>query len=531
MDPERTAAYDAALAGDLDAGRRALAITRDETSAITRCWRYALQELLRFSAEPEAGADAPPPPMPDADPEGGWAWVARAEAHRVRWAAMAFDRAGLEQAILRFERIPSGRDLEADAWRAVADAWRQVSRGADPRSTLEGAHKIGAQLQRAELVLEAIALAALGAENAGDQAGALAIARRASRMARTEGLPHSEFLANLVLARSRRLDQQPHLAARILHALRPLIAPVWRSWLELELRLALGESSEAPDPRATAGLALWRALSAARRGETPAFLALIEGATRSVEGFAPLHADLIGARSLLDPNLSLPALPSPWREWADGSVAQPPRGLIGLAGDPGPSGRAVAFVWAPGSTPARRVLSPGHRLLGAERALAPEEAGPQLRTDSAVAALLLVGPGGVGEEALFRRLYGFDYEPVRHQSVRDVLYQRVKKRIAPARLEREANQVRLIHEGPWIVPDPRSSPPAELRILRLLGARKVAAAREVAGELGIPLRTAQDALARLAEDGAVKKEKARAGLHYILEDTTFSEPTRRFRAS
>lgn len=529
MDPERTAAYDAALAGDLDAGRRALAVDADETSIITICWRHALGELLAFSAAP--GAPTSPSPPGDANDEPGWEWLARAEAHRVRRAAVTFDRPGLEQALTRFEQIPSGADLEADAWRAVADAWRQVSRGADPRPQLERAHKIGAQLQRAELVLEAIALAALGAENAGDQAGALAIARRASRMARTEGLPHSEFLANLVLARSRRLDQKPHLAARILYALRPLIAPVWRTWLELELRLALGESTEAPDPGASAGHSLWRALSAARRGEHLAFRSSIEDAALRVAGFAPLHTDLVGARSLLDPTIPLDQLGSPWREWADGSITHPPRGLIGLAGDPGPSGQAVAFVWAPGATPARRVLSPGHHLADAALLLDHEGSGPQLRTDSAVAALALVGPSGIGEDALFRKLYGFDYEPERHQSVRDVLYQRVKKRIAPARLEREANRVRLLQEVPWMVPDPRSSPPPELRILRLLGARKIAAARDVAGELGIPLRTAQDALARLAEDGAVKKEKARVGLHYILEDTTFSEPTRRFRAS
>jgi hypothetical protein len=36
-------------------------------------------------------------------------------------------------------------------------------------------------------------------------------------------------------------------------------------------------------------------------------------------------------------------------------------------------------------------------------------------------------------------------------------------------------------------------------------------------------------LSRLAEEGVVRKERARAGLTYILDDTTFSEPTKSLR--
>ena len=89
-------------------------------------------------------------------------------------------------------------------------------------------------------MLEASALRTLSTAERGDISAALAIARRVSRMARTESLPQSEYLANLVLARIRRLDNKPHLATRILHALYSVAPSPWLPWLAWEIVQATG---------------------------------------------------------------------------------------------------------------------------------------------------------------------------------------------------------------------------------------------------------------------------------------------------
>src|SRR5262249_26458983 len=151
-----------------------------------------------------------------------------------------------------------------------------------------------------------------------------------------------------------------------------------------------------------------------------------------------------------------------------------------------------AWVFAPRSGPPRRVLGAGAGLLGAPLALLEES--PQLRTDSAIALLALAGNTGVDEDVLFRRLYGFDYESARHQSVRAVLYTRMRQRLAAnAELLREDHRLRLGPHGDLILPDPKASPPPEMRILQVLAERRRAAPKDVAAQLGIPLRTVQDA--------------------------------------
>lgn len=528
-------AYDGLLGGELEPALEARRILQQESGPGALAWRalfdaaigFAAPELAPLPVEAEALA-ASVRGHAEAIPPG-----ARAAVHALRRAVLAFDlprASAAHRAVLSLSR---GADPESVAWARVADAWMAILSGAPVDEALEAAIREGQAGRRPELVLEASALRALSTAERGDISGALAIARRASRMARTESLPQSEYLANVVLARIRRLDNKPHLATRILHALYSVAPSPWLPWLAWEIVQATGALPVLPPttPGAAAPHALEALLGRAWAGDRPGFDRAARAAAEQAQQVAPLSADLSRCLQAIDPEISPAALEPALAAWALGTTPEPPLGVIGLAKDSGAPGEPVAWVWAPADRGGRRVLSPGVALArassGAEEPV-PSDA-KQLRTDSAIAALALVGREGIAEEALFHRLYGFTYEPERHLSVRDVLYLRVRRRAQPATLEREGGKVWLAHQRPLLVPDPRSSPVAEIRILRVLAERRTAAPKEVAAELGISVRTAQDALSRLAEDGAVRKEKARLGLQYILEDTTFSEPTRNIR--
>ena len=94
------------------------------------------------------------------------------------------------------------------------------------------------------------------------------MARRASLMARTEGIPDAELLANLTLARARRYNRQTHLALRILESLEEVAAPQWRPWLDWERSMAGGAlTTTAAGPLA----ALPGLLAAAQAGDRARF--------------------------------------------------------------------------------------------------------------------------------------------------------------------------------------------------------------------------------------------------------------------
>jgi hypothetical protein len=67
-------------------------------------------------------------------------------------------------------------------------------------------------------------------------------------------------------------------------------------------------------------------------------------------------------------------------------------------------------------------------------------------------------------------------------------------------------------------------------VLRLLSQRGTASAKEAADGLGVSLRAAQGALKALAESGACDILREGRNVAYIVEDTVFSEPTRRLSA-
>jgi hypothetical protein len=454
--------------------------------------------------------------------------AALAGAQLAKAALLAFDPDGVDDARALLARLTEELTPgEATDWLLIAEGWASITRSERPPLELDDVEARARRRGNADQVIESTVVRAFAAELTSDLAEALSLARRASRMARSESMPQQEFLAHLYLARIRRISGNAHLTMRIVSALATVVTPPWRTWLSWERLLSTG----ADEDIAVAGdlpRALSAVLEASRSGDPGAFAEGARTLTALAEGFAPCLVDVQHLLAAIDPRADLGAAPEDTAAFCRGATSTVPRGLHGVCDLDVSRGAPHVYVWsAPGHAP-RRLLAPG---AGLARVLAPEASeivgdGRQLRTDSAIAELILAGDVGADEGLLFRRLYGFDFEPARHQSVRGVLYGRMRKRLGDGgELVREEGRIRIAHRG-LLVSDPRCSPPAEQRILSILAERKRTGAKDLASELGIPLRTAQEALRRLRDDGVLRSEKAARGLHYILEDTTFSEPTR-----
>jgi hypothetical protein len=168
-----------------------------------------------------------------------------------------------------------------------------------------------------------------------------------------------------------------------------------------------------------------------------------------------------------------------------------------------------------------RLLDPGvTRLRQSSRA--------QGRVEVILAVLALAGGDGMEEEDCFAEAYGFPFVAEVHRGVFDVLIHRARASLGEGgAIRREGGRIRLVPCSPLVLPDPRTSQRTTDRVLRLLSERGGASAREAAGGLGISLRAAQAALKQLAESGACDAVRGGRSVEYVVEDTVFSEPTRK----
>lgn len=499
-----------------------------------RAWRLAL-EAQRWLARREDGA------LPTIEALGSYAEespLARypaglACASLARANMLAFDREGLRRVVAVHKRLVGNGVAEGSRlWLWVHEAWLKLFCGEPQGLVEEGEDVRGAALRHndAALVLEAVVVKAMASLISGDMGEAVTLARRASRMARTEAHPQQEYLANLVLARIRRVSGKPHLASLILTSLLRVASSPWRRWLSWELFLAHGQTPMEGAWEGTRALSDYVASAiAGDRARTAHFRAK---ALEKSAGFVALEQDVTTLCLLLESDSDLSDAPSEVLAWLSGARVDVPDGLSGLGGinqsDQGsaPTEIEAALVWAPAGSNARRLLNLGRALLPPEARDLPELKGRQARTDSTVAALLLVGPGGISEDALFQQIYGFTYDDRLHRGVRDVLYSRVRSRLeGRAHLVRKDGLVALHHDGSIVAPDPRCSPGRDRILLWLLAQRGTVSAKDAAKVLNIPVRTAQDGLRRLVGDGICRAEKVGRRLEYHLEDTTFQEPT------
>jgi hypothetical protein len=458
-------------------------------------WAASLDALSWLAGMP--GAQRPRPEMLTAAPE--------AARHVALSCALSFDRDGLD-ALSRFAH-------------PLVSAWQRIAHG-EPRGLAHALVELERDAARrgdAAEVIDAAALRALAHAGEGALDDALEHARRASRMARTESLPQSEYLANVVLARIRRLTGRPHLAARILSALRRFAPAPWHPWIGWELAMAAGQS--AAEVCALEGLAAWlhRLLESAAHGNGPrlgeAAAALAQSRWWPIERDAQDALAAIGVETRAAPTLE---------RWLAGIERDPPLGLGGLVGAQG----SIAWVHASPDGRVRRLLSLGVPLCAPTIARLAESSRAFARTDGIVAALAFAGAEGMPIPALFREVWGFKYSPSVHQGVFDTALHRARSRIAEhGDIDRREALLSLRLHHPLLLPDPRCEAPAEERVLAFLARRGRASAQEAAQALGIPLRSAQASLKLLVGDGACSQSREGRHIAYAVEDTTFQEPT------
>ncbi len=431
-------------------------------------------------------------------------------------------------------------DARAAGARALTSAWRALlSDDARALDLTTRALTAMTELRDAEGVVEATALHALARLAEDDVAEGLRIARRASRMARTEAIPVCEVLAHLVLARARRASGHPHLALRITRGLAGFSASgssagAHRGWLALERSLAGGAAGDEPTPvGATSSvsvgavvrpLAAW--VAAAEQGHVEAFddaTRTLGTATRGLPSFVrrELDAIVLAVDARLDPTRSR------IEPFLRGATADVPPVLAGLGTTRGAEEAAIAYVASRQRGPARRVVRLGRALAAHGRVALKQTRMKQGRTETVVAALLLAGPSGLAEDVCFRAVYGFAYVPELHRGAFDVTLHRAREWIGEhGAIERRGSVVSLEARRALLCPDPRSSGSLSDAVLVALADHGARGAKEIAEATGIPLRAVQTALAELARDGAcdARPGSGRA-MEYVVEDTTFTEPT------
>jgi hypothetical protein len=507
-------------------------------------WRAALREVC-WHAEPHAFAHARPDELAiDAAPDA----CAIAAHHGARRALLALDAAELEAwAGVAALSVDAERGAHAELALLFVDVARGPSgRAADRGALSQRGVELAARAIReriADVAIEATTLAALAALLDDDLEAATRHARRASRMAQSEGLPQQEYLAHVVLARVRRDNGASHFATRILRSLAGVVGRPWHGWLRWELLLAGGPRSHAElAPVRVEGSAfdalsaqLSRTLDGLAAGAAPLVREGLLGLRASSAGWAHLAPEAIDLAAALDAREDLGPASARLGAWARGEVALAPRGLHGLGAEIAGDEVDAVMVWAPVGAPARRLLTAARCTIGG-----PTDAhggAPALvelqrsrryrgRSETALAAVALAG-GSLGDTELFATVYGFPYEAALHATVFGVLLHRIRERLGEAgTLVREGDLVVLRASAPMTIADPRCTRLTDDSVLHVFARQGALSAKDAAQQLALPLRTVQAVLQQLADEGAVRAVKQGRNVAYVVEDTTFSEPTR-----
>ena len=394
----------------------------------------------------------------------------------------------------------------------LAQAWSAHFAG---EATFETARALEVRASRARIphaVIDAASLVASAAWLEQSHELATTHARRASRMARTEGLPSEEYLAHLVLARARRHLGRPHLSARIVTAIARVAPARWRGWLAIELRLSgAADMAARVLARGSEGALDHSPVDALLRSSAPA-----QDAWRTV---ASLDRELRALHAAIDPRVVTPQIVAAFLE---GKVHELPGTLSGLLAE----GKGIRVLAAP-NVLARRVLWTDALAARGVIELGQRDGAKQHRREAALAQLAFAGSEGLANDELFRRVWGFQFTPHLHQGVLDVLLHRVRAALGDVGdIVRKDKQTRLVLQRPVALVDPQIETSLEDAVLRALALRGEARARELAEDLSVPLRTVQQALSRLVEGEECHRVGEGQGITYRVEDTTFREPTR-----
>lgn len=529
------AALARATLGDLQPAELLVGQWEHEAAAVIRAWRLALCVVLWqagarcsvTSSSNELGSLA----RGDAATRHGAVCALTA---LLRGRVLALDTGSVSELFGLLRRAGSdAQSPSAEIALELGATWHALADG-DPEQVTRHGKRSQALAQSqgvADALVESTALLALAALSEGQLADGVATARRAMRMARTEELPQQEYLAALVLARARRLQGQGHLAGRILSSLRRYAPTPWHPILDWEAIMATGHDSfpsttETPACALTGpALALAAWLRAAEDGRAADFRRLGQSLSDQIASFAPAQADFRIAGQLIDPD----AGPSDDREieaWRTGVVHPVPYGCSGLA-SPGSDGRTVACVIAGGGSAPVRVLTVGAGLAEDSWRVSAAATAKHARTQILLAVLALAGPEGLSDERAFALAYEFQFNPELHRDTFNVTVHRARAQLGPeASILRDEGHLTLELPRRSAIPDPRCALPLGQQVLRHIALAGGVTARDIAGSLGVSVRSAQAALETLLEDGACERKKVGRSVQYVVEDTTFQEPTR-----
>lgn len=420
----------------------------------------------------------------------------------------------LSELVARCRRAPAA-DARSEVVSALTLAWHAWNTGEPIDATvLAGWQRSATEQQMASLSIELMSVLALVDLRSANRESALRRARIASRMGRSEGIPYAEILANLVLARVRRMHGKPHLALRILRGLRRFASPMWQGWIAWEALMA-GRWGEDTVP-------LWPLLQAAAAGDAQDLHRAVgelkvDALPRPLQEDARATIELLSRGDGAEKSLAL---------WRDGRTDALPDGLTGLAFALPSPGSAAFHTWvAVDGQSARRVSHLEIELAKAEGFRIIDRP-HQPRADTGVAMLALAS-GPIAKEEYFKRLYGFPFDAALHAATFSMHLGRVRERVeSHATLIAGDDRLQLVNHDRVLLPDPRCQELLTQRALRVLAEHPGGlSTRALAALLGSTLRTAQRATHALVDDGAIEVKPKGRGTVYSVEDSTFSEPT------
>ncbi len=538
-------AYRDATTGDFSESEETVASLANASDPASRAWCVALR-AQRWHAERSAGA------LPTCESLVAFAngvgdariAAALACAEAVRAAVLQHRVVELAAGSALLQQLVKG---DEDSWAApaakICGAWLALAGGAfvEANQLADQARTLASRTGIAPGVIEATVIRALCAEAQGEIAEATSLARRASRMARTEDLPQWQYLANLVLARMRRLNGTPHLTTRILTPLLQVAPSLWHGWIAWEalmagaLDFAKGITlDDDNDPLHEARL-LRQLFDAAAVGDRTQFSKLADRLTNLEDRFSSRAQDVALALASLDAARTTEGMAGELEAWCGGDAMAPPNPIKGLCidlqSDANEPARAAFVVARPAEAGdpnhVRRVAGLGEPIVDADARM-PRARGASERTPSTVAAIALAGPEGIGRQDLFRTVYGFEYDHEVHRGLFKALMHRVRTDLG------EWGEVKVTSDDCYtlslncalVIPDPRCEHSLEDVVLWTLASVGAQSAKEASDGSGLPLRTTQRTIKRLVESGALIVERVRNGVKYRVEDTTFSEPTK-----
>ncbi|MEM9193993.1 MAG: hypothetical protein AAGF12_32760 [Myxococcota bacterium] len=444
-------------------------------------------------------ASGHPPPNPTAMYEHR---AVRGLPPRALSAFLALDREALDT-VVRAQVALDGPAVVGTRWLQLFDG--DLPSGSAPKDAVG---RIEYSVQEALFAIEE-----------GSIADAVQTARRAMRMARTEQLVFSEYLAALALARARRYQGRPHLALRILGSLDRVLPRPWHGWLGWEQALA---GIEVGRDGWGATMALRSMLSAASDGSR----AELERHMGTAIDFAPIRRERDALIEVLDWSREVARRTKPW---VRGTTLEPPGPIVGLTVPSVESDgleRAGVLIVVAGKV-RRRILRAGAALVPNASIAVDSYALNQRRPLELLAVVACAGLDGIAEEELFREIYGFQFQKSQHGGLFRTLVHRARAALPEgAALERRDGRMVVESSVPIVLPDPRCVVSLEALILRALAERGgQASSREIAEVLGVSARTVQLTLRGLIDEGVCDTVGRGRGATYVLEDTTFSQPT------